>query len=125
MRSPHRPVHPLEHPRMLSPAGSGLNEKSGHLEVFPDGRFGFAILIAFCALPVVRGARDHADLLSHGSLLAHARIRGRVVLQKLAYRDEAVALLLQLGKGFLQCLDGLRAVAAAVVHENDVAGLGG
>jgi hypothetical protein len=29
---------------MLSPAGSGLNEKGGHLEVFPDGRLGIAPL---------------------------------------------------------------------------------
>ena len=44
-------------------------------------------------------------------------------MQKLAYRDEAIALLLQLGKGFLQRFHGLRAVAAAVVHEDDASRL--
>ena len=69
------------------------------------------------------GSQRLCRLLSRSSLLAHARIRGRVVLQELAYRDEAVALLLQLGEGLLQRLDGLRAVAAAVVHEDDASRL--
>lgn len=57
---PHRPVHPLEHPRMLSPAGSGLNEKGGHLEVFPDGPPWFRRSNRLLPLPVVQGARDYA-----------------------------------------------------------------
>ena len=47
-----------------------------------------------------------------------------VLLQQLLYGDEAVALFLHLGKRLAEALNGLAAIAAAVVHQDDVAGAG-
>ena len=48
----------------------------------------------------------------------------RVLFQQFLYGDEAVALFLQLRERLAKAFDGLAAVAAAIVHQDDVAGAG-
>ena len=47
-----------------------------------------------------------------------------VLFQQFLYGDEAVALFLQLRERLAKAFDGLAAVSAAVVHQDDVAGAG-
>ena len=57
------------------------------------------------------------------SLIRLALLVG-VLFQQFLYGDEAVALFLQLRERLAKAFDGLAAVSAAVVHQDDVAGAG-